>query len=229
MTATLLGFLERFYPHIPGLTARAVNSKPQAELKQIALNFLQNFMTPSFKLYLEAAHLSEFRRTKELVHEATAQLDAQVAGELAVTACRAGMKEFPDILAVHNAKRMSDAEFVVAVARKALQWLTDSSAFGDIESFLRCGEASAQLRFKRVLLEIRRVLKRRSSLAAPPTTDLEMPPGLVTEVQNQETACSTPVQSFDAELKEQAALRFWLEDGMEGLAMTGPAFAASAC
>jgi hypothetical protein len=225
MTATLLGFLERFYNHVPGLTARAVSSKPQAELKQVAVNYLQNFMTLSFKLYLEAAHLSEFRRTKELVHEATAQLDPQVAGELAVTACRAGMKEFPDILAVHNAKRMNDSDFVVAVASKALQWLVDNQAFGDIETFLQCTEASAQLRFKRVLLEIRRVLKRRNLLASPPVSELEMPPGLASE----DTASSTPSErgSLEQVVCGKSTAKFWLDVGME--ALVDHSCAAPAC
>jgi len=123
------------------------------ELAQAGKIFLQKYLTPTRKAYLDKARLSEFRRTKELIHEATALLDPAAGSELAAAVCRSFGEEFPDISG--DLVGLSDVEVIQVVPRAALQWLCDRGLFGNVQEFLKHEEISAQLRFKRVALELR--------------------------------------------------------------------------
>mmetsp|Transcript_11312 Transcript_11312/g.25082 ORF Transcript_11312/g.25082 Transcript_11312/m.25082 type:complete len:259 (-) Transcript_11312:129-905(-) len=155
--ATLMGFMKRFRKTVPELAALDLSLDVDT-LQTLIRDFLQQYMTPGFKAYLDAARLSEFRRTKELVHEASAQLDQEAGDALAIARCRGAIQEFPHIFS-DAAQAANDVELITYVAKSAVAWLTDRGMYGNVEEFLGNTEVSAQLRFKRLLLEIRRVLQ----------------------------------------------------------------------
>mmetsp|Transcript_43126 Transcript_43126/g.104048 ORF Transcript_43126/g.104048 Transcript_43126/m.104048 type:complete len:255 (-) Transcript_43126:123-887(-) len=157
--ATLMGFMKRFRKTVPELAALDLSLDVDT-LQTLIRDFLQQYMTPGFKAYLDAARLSEFRRTKELVHEASAQLDQEAGDALAIARCRGAIQEFPHIFS-DAAEAANDVELITYVAKSAVAWLTDRGMYSNVEEFLANTEVSAQLRFKRLLLEIRRVQQER--------------------------------------------------------------------
>mmetsp|Transcript_2013 Transcript_2013/g.4762 ORF Transcript_2013/g.4762 Transcript_2013/m.4762 type:complete len:130 (-) Transcript_2013:775-1164(-) len=49
---------------------------------------------------------------------------------------------------------------MAGAARAALQWLSDRQLFAQVEEFVKCSDVSAQLRFKRIVLEVRQEVRR---------------------------------------------------------------------
>mmetsp|Transcript_5263 Transcript_5263/g.12528 ORF Transcript_5263/g.12528 Transcript_5263/m.12528 type:complete len:235 (+) Transcript_5263:51-755(+) len=159
LTALLLSFLRRHHQHVPGMSQEVIRRQSPQENQRIALTFLKQFASPALKAHLDAAHLSEFRRTKELVHEAMAHLDRNAAEELAIGALLDGVREFSDILASPEQDSMSDIDRTSDVVRRGIRWLDERGRFQKIEPLLSNTTASSQLRIKRMLLEMRRAVK----------------------------------------------------------------------
>mmetsp|Transcript_10499 Transcript_10499/g.26670 ORF Transcript_10499/g.26670 Transcript_10499/m.26670 type:complete len:210 (-) Transcript_10499:1057-1686(-) len=155
--ALLMGFAKRYHGHL-GLCAEDIETMDVDAVKEIVREYLQQFRSTPFQTYADAAHLSDFRRAKELVHEASARVDDKAAGELAVAVCASGVEEFPDVFP--GLTKEETPEFVATCASVALQWLDARFRLSQsLLEFCQDEEATAQLRFKRVLLEIRRTVR----------------------------------------------------------------------
>mmetsp|Transcript_66467 Transcript_66467/g.177286 ORF Transcript_66467/g.177286 Transcript_66467/m.177286 type:complete len:268 (-) Transcript_66467:303-1106(-) len=163
--ATLLGFLTKFRHLVPDCDDLA--SQDVEWLDQVAREKLQPYLTPAFRAFLDVAHLSGFRRTKELIHEASAQMDTTMANALAIQVARGAIREFPEVFDFPH-QGMADHELTTEVARIALSWISAQGCYDEVEPFLTNTEVSAQLRLKRLILAIRKAIRSQKSADVSP-------------------------------------------------------------
>lgn len=155
----IVAFAKLFHWTVLRVDADTAAGMDAEHIRAAAVEFLKPYRTVAFKTFADAAHLSDFRRTKELVHEVTAQLDANVANDLAITTSKAAVEEFPAVFGELYLQGLSRQEYVQVVCRRALDWLHEVGLFDVVAPFVADQTVSAQLRFKRVVLEIRRATK----------------------------------------------------------------------
>mmetsp|Transcript_26713 Transcript_26713/g.64343 ORF Transcript_26713/g.64343 Transcript_26713/m.64343 type:complete len:276 (+) Transcript_26713:45-872(+) len=150
-------FARRFQLQIPGLETADVDTMDKEALSGIVRDFLHQYLSGGLKSYVEAGRLSGFRRLKELVQEASAQLDPSTDSSLAAAAARAAALEFPHLGV--SAENPSDVHVATALAKAGLTWLADHQLYDELHPVLSDEEASTQLRLKRIVLEVRRTSK----------------------------------------------------------------------
>mmetsp|Transcript_129136 Transcript_129136/g.294713 ORF Transcript_129136/g.294713 Transcript_129136/m.294713 type:complete len:375 (-) Transcript_129136:431-1555(-) len=163
----LQGFLQQFLPRIDTITVEDLATKPAEQLHGVVRVWLrERFMTWALQEYLTHVGACEHRRDEEIVMEARAQLDLAEGDALAVEACRQGILDFPKVLGLDLVAPVSDVELTTSVARGAVAWLRQRGAFKHVAGFATDTTVSAQLRVKRLLLEMRREQRRASGKAS---------------------------------------------------------------
>uniref|UniRef100_A0A7S3XGP6 Uncharacterized protein n=2 Tax=Oxyrrhis marina TaxID=2969 RepID=A0A7S3XGP6_OXYMA len=157
--ALIVAFARRFHDTVLCVDHEIAAAMDSDDIIVRALDFLRPYRTSSFKAFADAAHLSDFRRTKELVHEVTAQLDSVTAGSLAVSTCTAAVEEFPHVFPNSTLQDVTQSEFVSVVGKQAMDWLHRHELLTDVLLFVRA-QHDAELLQKPMYRFLRRLTPR---------------------------------------------------------------------
>lgn len=206
----LITFAKRYQEHIPELQGTDVDAADAEEVGVVVREFLHGFLSLPLRAYLEAGRLSGFRRLKELVQEASAQLDSVADSTLAAAMARSAAEDLPQLSVSPDCA--DDVAVATSVARAGLAWLADHGLLEALRPVLLDAEASTQLRLKRVLLEVRRGGKTRCAKEAPGLTR-EAPcrpaPGLVRPAPGLEEEKNWSVWSAGAQCDTMQPAAMW--------------------
>jgi len=142
---------------VDGVAVVDLATKNGTDIHKSVMSFWEcNFLSPAVREYLEAQGACEHQRIEELVAEGMAMMDHKHSDRLVLDVCRRTVTELPEVVGDVALEDAGDLEFATAVAQAAVDWLNDRGLLKSISSAIADPAVSAQLRLKRVLLEIHR-------------------------------------------------------------------------